>query len=56
MEPYLHYRIRSIEYLAEKLEAAGVPMIRPPGGHAVYLDARGLLRMSAAPVPRASRS
>jgi tryptophanase len=42
-EPYLHYRIRSIEYLAEKLEAAGVPMIRPPGGHAVYLDARGLL-------------
>jgi tryptophanase len=42
-EPYLHYRIRSIEYLAEKLESAGVPMIRPPGGHAVYLDARGLL-------------
>src|SRR5450756_2393854 len=42
-EPYLHYRIRSIEYLAEKLEAAGVPMIRPPGGHAVYLDARALL-------------
>jgi tyrosine phenol-lyase len=42
-EPYLHYRIRSIEYLAEKLDAANVPMIRPPGGHAVYLDARGLL-------------
>lgn len=42
-EPYLHYRIRSIEYLAEKLESALVPMIRPPGGHAVYLDARGLL-------------
>jgi tryptophanase len=42
-EPYLHYRIRSIEYLAEKLEAAEVPMIRPPGGHAVYIDARALL-------------
>jgi len=42
-ENYLQYRIRSIEYLAEKLEAGGVPMIRPPGGHAVYLDARALL-------------
>src|SRR5450830_430215 len=29
-EPYLHYRIRSIEYLAEKLESGGVPMIPPP--------------------------
>jgi tryptophanase len=42
-ENYLQYRIRSIEYLAEKLEAGGVPMIRPSGGHAVYLDARALL-------------
>jgi tryptophanase len=42
-EPYLHYRIRSIEYLAEKLVAADVPILRPPGGHAVYLDARALL-------------
>jgi tryptophanase len=42
-EHYLQYRIRSIEYLAEKLEAGGVPMIRPSGGHAVYLDARALL-------------
>jgi tryptophanase len=42
-EPYLRYRIRSIEYLAEKLVAAGVPIIRPAGGHAVYLDARSLL-------------
>ena len=42
-EPYLRYRIRSIEYLGEKLTAGGVPIIRPPGGHAVYLDARGLL-------------
>lgn len=42
-ENYLHYRIRSIEYLAEKLNAAGVPMIRPAGGHAVYLDAKTFL-------------
>jgi tryptophanase len=42
-EPYLRYRIRSTEYLGEKLVAADVPIIRPPGGHAVYLDARGLL-------------
>ncbi|HEY0787622.1 MAG TPA: tryptophanase [Thermoanaerobaculia bacterium] len=42
-EPYLRYRIRSIEYLAEKLAAAGVPIVQPPGGHAVYLDAKALL-------------
>ncbi len=42
-EPYLRYRLRSTAYLAEKLDAAGVPTIRPAGGHAVYLDARALL-------------
>ncbi|HUU62080.1 MAG TPA: tryptophanase [Acidimicrobiia bacterium] len=42
-EDYLRYRIRSIEYLAEKCHGAGVPTVRPPGGHAVYLDARTLL-------------
>jgi tryptophanase len=42
-EAYLRYRIRSIEYLGEKLLAAGVPIIQPPGGHAIYLDARALL-------------
>jgi tryptophanase len=42
-EPYLRYRIRSIEYLADKLVAAGIPILRPAGGHAVYLDARALL-------------
>jgi tryptophanase len=36
---YLQYRIRSIEYLCEKLDAAGVPVLKPAGGHAVYLDA-----------------
>jgi tryptophanase len=42
-EHYLQYRIRSTAYLAEKLTAAGVPIIQPAGGHAIYLDARALL-------------
>lgn len=40
---YLRYRIRTAEYLAEKAWAAGVPTVRPPGGHAVYLDAGALV-------------
>ncbi len=39
-EDYLRYRIRSIEYLGEKALAAGIPIITPTGGHALYLDAR----------------
>ncbi len=42
-EDYLRYRIRSTAYLGEALHAAGVPLVRPFGGHAVYLDARALL-------------
>jgi tryptophanase len=42
-ENYLQYRIRSIEYLAKKLIAAGVPIMQPAGGHAVYLDAKKFL-------------
>ncbi len=42
-EAYLRYRIRSTEYLGDKLADAGVPAIRPTGGHAIYLDARALL-------------
>jgi tryptophanase len=42
-EEYLRYRLRSTAYLAERAEAVGVPVVQPPGGHAVYLDARALL-------------
>ncbi len=41
-DDYLRYRIRSTAYLGEALDAAGVPVVKPPGGHAVYLDARAL--------------
>ncbi len=40
---YLAYRVRTAEYLAELAWEAGVPTVRPPGGHAVYLDAKDLL-------------
>ena len=40
---YLRYRVRTAAYLAEKAWEAGVPTVRPAGGHAVYLDAGALL-------------
>jgi tryptophanase len=42
-EDYLHYRIKSTEYLGNKMTDAGIPIIEPPGGHAIYLDAKRFL-------------
>ncbi len=42
-EDYLTYRTRSTAYLGEKLLAAEVPIVQPPGGHAIYIDAAALL-------------
>ncbi|MBU2492462.1 MAG: tryptophanase [Bacteroidetes bacterium] len=42
-ESYLQYRIRSTEYLGDKITAANVPIIEPPGGHAIYIDAKRFL-------------
>ncbi len=42
-EDYLTYRLRSTEYLGERLLEAGFPIVEPPGGHAIYIDAGALL-------------
>jgi len=42
-ENYLEYRIKSVEYLGNKIVEAGVPIIEPPGGHAIYIDAKRFL-------------
>jgi tryptophanase len=42
-EEYLRYRVRCNEYIGERLLGFGVPIVRPVGGHAVFVDARGLL-------------
>lgn len=42
-EDYLRYRIRSNEYIVERLDALGIPVVKPAGGHAVFVDARSWL-------------
>lgn len=42
-EDYLQYRIRTVAYLGDILTANGIPIVQPPGGHAIYIDAKGML-------------
>ncbi len=42
-EDYLAYRVRTIAYVGERLTDAGIPILQPPGGHAIYLDAKAWL-------------
>jgi len=42
-EDYLQYRIRSIQYINERLDALGIPVMKPAGGHAIFIDAKKML-------------
>ena len=42
-EDYLQYRIASVKYLGNHIAAGGVPIVQPPGGHAIYIDAKAML-------------
>jgi tryptophanase len=42
-EDYLQYRFASIRYLGEHIAGEGVPIVQPPGGHAIYIDAHAML-------------
>jgi tyrosine phenol-lyase len=42
-EHYLEYRLRSIQYFGDKLTSMGIPILLPPGGHAIYIDAKRFL-------------
>ncbi len=39
VQDYLEYRIASTRYLGEGLQRAGIPILTPPGGHAIYINA-----------------
>ena len=43
-ENYLRYRVRTNEYVVERLDALGIPVVKPAGGHAVFIDARRWLQ------------
>ncbi len=40
---YLQYRLASTRYLGEHISDGGVPIVQPPGGHAIYIDAKAML-------------
>ena len=42
-EDYLRYRVRTNEYIVERLDEMGIPVVKPAGGHAVFIDARAWL-------------
>jgi tryptophanase len=42
-ESYLRYRLRTAEYMGERLTELGIPIVQPPGGHAIYIDCKKLL-------------
>ena len=42
-EDYLRYRVRTNEYIVERLDKLGIPVVKPAGGHAVFIDARAWL-------------
>jgi tyrosine phenol-lyase len=48
-EDYLRYRIASTAYLGNHIAEHGVPVVQPPGGHAIYLDARAFLPQIPSP-------
>lgn len=43
-EDYLKYRVRTNEYIVERLDSMGIPVVKPAGGHAVFVDAKSWLR------------
>jgi len=42
-DDHIHARVGQVEYLGERLDKAGIPIVKPIGGHAVFLDARRIL-------------